>query len=286
MTYLFILVKILAVAYLAAITLIFFMQPNLIYYPDLPSRKIETTPASIGLNYEDVYIDTDDAIKLHGWFISNTMSQRVLLFFHGNAGNISHRLESIKIFHQLGFSVFILDYRGYGQSQGKTTESGTYRDAEAAMNYLLRKRGINENQITVFGRSLGGAVASYTASKHKVAALILESTFTSAPDMASKVLPWPIFPLRLISRFSYNTQKRLASIQCPILIVHSPEDEIIPFSHGNALYQQALDPKQMLTIRGGHNDGFLISGQTYLKGLQNFVASYSSEPDKQDLQKN
>ena len=177
----------------------------------------------------------------------------------------------------MGFSVFILDYRGYGKSQGKASEKGTYHDAEAAMNYLTRQRNIAENNISVFGRSLGGPVAAYVTTKYSISALILESTFSSAPDMASRVVPWPIFPLRLLSRYSYNTAKRLESINCPVLVIHSPDDEIIPFSHGEKLYHAAKQPKVFLQIRGGHNDGFLLSGESYTNGLREFVSGISNK---------
>ena len=270
------LVKVLAIAYIAALVLLYFIQPSLIYYPELPSRKLQSTPQAIGLSYEDISLTTKDQIKLHAWYIPNIKDdkpEKVLLFFHGNAGNISHRLDSINIFFQMGLSVFILDYRGYGNSEGKTSEKGTYMDADAAMEYLTRQRNIDLSNIIVFGRSLGGAVAAYVAERYKVSALVLESTFTSATDMASRVVPWPIFPARLMSRYKYNTAKRIPHIACPVLVVHSRDDEIIPFSHGETLYQLAKEQKQFLPIRGGHNDGFILSGDSYHHGLRQFLNS-------------
>ncbi|MDH5325680.1 MAG: alpha/beta hydrolase [Gammaproteobacteria bacterium] len=266
--------KIAAIAYIAMLALLYFMQPGLIYYPKMPSREIQATPGNLGLAFEDVTLNTRDGISLHAWYIPHPNQNGVLLFFHGNAGNISHRLDSIQLFHQLGFSVFIPDYRGYGRSQGSPSESGTYKDADAAIEYLTQQRGIASETITVFGRSLGGAIAGYTAANYPVAGLILESTFTSAKDMAARVVPWPVFPVRLLSRYSYDSRKRLEQIQCPILIVHSPEDEVIPYAHGLSLYETAQQPKQLLTIHGGHNDGFLLSGDIYKHGLKQFLSNH------------
>ena len=248
---------------------LFLMQARLLYYPNIPSRELTARPNDAGLDYESVSIAASDGVSIHGWFVAAQPEKGTLLFFHGNAGNISHRLDSIKIFHDLGLSTFIIDYRGYGQSQGTISEQGTYLDAEAAWNYLTQKRKIPEQQIIVFGRSLGAAIAAHIALKHKPGGLILESAFTSVPDMAARL--YPAFPVRLLSRFQYNTKKMLLSVASPVLIIHSPDDEIIPFENGLQLYESARDPKEMLRIRGGHNDGFLVSGSTYSGGISKFI---------------
>jgi fermentation-respiration switch protein FrsA (DUF1100 family) len=248
---------------------VFFMQDRLIYYPNLPSRAVTASPRDLGLEYEDVAITTSDNIRLHGWFVPAQKERGVLLFFHGNAGNISHRLDSIEIFHNLGLSILIIDYRGYGKSQGKVSEQGTYLDAEAAWQHLTRKRSIPAENIVIFGRSLGGSIAAYLAARQQPAALILESSFTSVPDMGAHL--YPILPVRLLSRFSYDTQAALKSITCPLLVIHSPHDEIIPFVNGRTLFETANEPKSFLKIRGDHNEGFLASGPIYLKGLDNFI---------------
>jgi fermentation-respiration switch protein FrsA (DUF1100 family) len=248
---------------------LFFTQAKLLYYPNIPSRKLTARPTDIGLDYESVSVTASDGTTIHGWYVASQPEKGTLLFFHGYAGNISHRLDSIGIFHDLGFSTFIIDYRGYGQSQGTISESGTYLDAEAAWDYLTRTRKIPAGQIIVFGRSLGAAVAAHIASEYQPGALILESAFTSVPDMAARL--YPIFPVRVLSRFLYDTKKMLRSVSCPVLIIHSPDDEIIPFENGLQLYESARQPRELLRIRGGHNEGFLVSGPIYSDGINNFI---------------
>ena len=255
--------------YGALCLVLFLMQTKLLYYPNLPTRKLTASPVDIGLDYSSISVNTADGVTIHGWFVPARPEKGTLLFFHGNAGNISHRLDSIKIFHDLGLSTFIIDYRGYGQSQGVISEQGTYLDAEAAWDYLTQTRKIPAQQIVVFGRSLGAAIAAYVASNRKPGTLILESAFTSVPDMAARL--YPIFPVRLLSRFHYNTKKMLRSVSCPVLIIHSPDDEIIPFANGLQLYDSARQPKELFRIRGGHNDGFLVSSSQYSDRLGKFI---------------
>jgi len=250
---------------------LFLMQARLIYYPDTPSRELTASPADIGLTYEPVAIVTSDRITLNGWFVTAREQNGVLLFFHGNAGNISHRLDSLRIFHEMGLAALIIDYRGYGRSQGEISEQGTYLDAEAAWNYLTEEKKVPSDRIVVFGRSLGGAIAAHCAAHHKPGALIIESAFTSVPDMAARL--YPFLPVRLLSRFRYNTLKELQSVNCPVLVIHSRDDEIIPFENGRQLYQAAPEPKRFLETKGGHNDGFLVSGQNYIDGIKSFIAS-------------
>ena len=264
-----------AVTYGALCLFLFLMQSKLLYYPDLPSRKLTASPVDIGLDYSPVTIKTSDGVTIHGWFVAAQSEKGTLLFFHGNAGNISHRLDSIKIFHDLGLSTYIIDYRGYGQSQGVISEQGFYLDAEAAWDYLTQTRKIPAKQIIVFGRSLGAAIAAHIAANHLPGALILESAFTSVPDMAARL--YPVLPVRLLSRFQYNTKKMLRSVSCPVLIIHSPDDEIIPFENGLQLYDSARQPKELLRIRGGHNEGFLVSSSRYSEGLSKFIGTHLPE---------
>jgi fermentation-respiration switch protein FrsA (DUF1100 family) len=257
--------------YSALCLYLYLAQDSLIFFPNTPSRELTASPVDIGLEYESVYIKTGDQVTLHGWFIPASEEKGTLLFFHGNAGNISHRLDSLKIFHDLGLSVFIIDYRGYGRSQGTASEKGTYRDAEAAWNYLTETRKIPSKKIIVFGRSFGAAIAAYSAERLMPGALILESAFTSVPDIATRL--YPILPVKLLSRFQYNTKKSLLSVNCPVLIIHSPDDEIIPFENGLQLYHSARKPKTMLEIQGGHNEGFLVSGKMYIEGIEFFLTT-------------
>lgn len=258
--------------YLLLLAILFLLQSCLIYHPDTPTRAIVATPDSIGLTHEPVKIPTDDGLTLDAWFVPAKDARGVVLFFHGNAGNISHRLQSIRLFNRLRLSTLILDYRGYGQSEGEPSEEGTYRDAEAAWRYLTDQRGIPPKQIVLFGRSLGAAVAAHAAKGRDAGALILESAFTSVPDMASDIY-W-FLPVRWLTRFDYDTEAALASVEIPVMIIHSPDDQIIPFAHGRALFAAAREPKRFLEINGGHNNGFLQSEQQYLEALNAFLAKH------------
>jgi hypothetical protein len=236
-----------------------------------PTRPLVGSPKDIGLDYSSVHLVTDDGVRLHGWWVPADPERGVVLFFHGNAGNISDRLDSIRIFNELGLSVFIFDYRGYGQSEGEPSEQGTYRDGEAAWRYLTEERHIDPARILMFGRSLGAAVAAETALEHKPRALILESAFTSIPAMARASMPW--LPVGPFLRTHYDTLRKIGSVACPVLVVHSRDDEIIPFAQGKALFDAAHEPKAFLELRYGHNEGFILSGNTYTEGLEAFVGS-------------
>jgi len=199
----------------------------------------------------------------------------VILFCHGNAGNISHRLESIQVFHRLGLSTFIFDFRGYGQSEGRPTEQGTYLDAEAAWHYLVRERQMSPTEIIIFGRSLGGSIAAWLAQDHTPKALIIESTFTSVRDIAAELYPY--LPVRWLCRFNYNAMDYLHQLNCPVLIVHSRDDEMISFSHGRRLFETANEPKEFLEIMGTHNEGFMTSAKRYEDGLDSFISKHAGK---------
>jgi fermentation-respiration switch protein FrsA (DUF1100 family) len=261
-----------AVTYGAFALYLFIMQPRLLYYPDMPGREPEATPAAVGLAYEDVALQTVDDIRLHAWFIPAENPRATVLFCHGNAGNISHRLDSIRLLHSLGLQVLIFDYRGYGKSEGRPSEKGTFRDVDAAWHYLREVRGLTEAGIIIFGRSLGAAVAADLASRARPAAVILESAFTSVPDMAAEFYPW--LPVRLLSRYRYDNLGKVARIARPLLLVHSRQDEIIPFAHGERLFGRAREPKQFLELTGGHNDAFQSSRKAYTHGLKSFLDTH------------
>jgi len=259
---------ILAACLYAGITaLVYFRQSSLIYYPNIAGRS----PQQIGLAFEDVELLTEDKVRLHGWFIPSDNARGTLLFFHGNAGNISHRLDSIAIFNRMNLDVFIFDYRGYGQSQGRVSETGTYLDAEAAWFYLVETRAIDADEIIVFGRSLGASIAAWLASRHRPAALILESSFSSVPSMAQRL--YPFLPVKWLSNFSYDTRQYVSRIECPLLVAHSKHDEIIPYAEGRLVFDAAPADKQFLDMRGGHNDGFITTGKAYSDRLSRFIES-------------
>jgi len=265
-----------ALIYGVLVAVMYFAQDRLLFLPNVPGRALQLSPAHLGLAFEDLQLPTEDGETLHGWYIPAAQDARTLLFFHGNAGNISHRLESLAIFHRLGLNVLIIDYRGYGRSTGTPSEAGTYADASAAWRYLTETRALDPARIVLFGRSLGGAVAIELASRVRPAALLVESTFTSVPDMAAQLYPW--LPVRWLARLRYPSQARIARILCPLLVLHSRGDEIIPFTHAQALYAAAPHPKLLFAMRGGHNDGFLATGGAYVDALAAFIAALDTAP--------
>jgi hypothetical protein len=259
---------ILAAVYGGLALLLYVFQSRLVFYPET-GREIVATPAQVGLPYEDIHLNTADRIRLHGWYIPAAQSRGTVLFLHGNAGNISHRLDSLQMFYRLGYSTLIIDYRGYGNSDGAPTEQGTYRDAEAAWRYLTEQRHEPSCRIVLFGESLGGAVAAWLAARQKPAALVIASSFTSVPDLAQQLYPY--FPVSWLTRIRYDTRERLRSVTVPVLIAHSTEDDIIPFEHGRALFAAANPPKQFLELAGGHNDGFIYMRASWVRVLGEFL---------------
>lgn len=258
--------------------LLYLMQGRMVFLANLPGRALTATPGDIGLAYENVSIDTADGERLHGWYVP-AGGNGVVLFFHGNAGNISHRLDSLAIFHKLGLDTLIIDYRGYGESTGSPSEEGTYRDAQAAWDHLVNERGIAPRRIIVFGRSLGGAVGAWLASRTRPAGVIIESCFSSGADMARRL--YPFLPARLITRLRYPVTDYARGISSPLLVVHSRDDEIIPFEMGQSIFDAAPGPKTFLELRGDHNTGFLLSRASYVPALEAFTArSLRSEPLK------
>jgi fermentation-respiration switch protein FrsA (DUF1100 family) len=257
-----------ALFYLGLVLLVYLFQDRLVYFP---LRKLEATPMAIGLAFEDVSIKTDDGITIHGWYIPADSARGTLLFCHGNGGNISHRLTSIRQFHDLRLSVMIFDYRGYGQSEGSPDEEGTYRDAEAVRRYLVDSKGVNPSRLIYFGRSLGGAVAAWLAVKHQPAALILESCFSSIEDVGAHAY-W-FLPVRLLSRYHYPASAYVQQIHVPLLVIHSPEDDIVPYKFGRRLFESANEPKEFLQISGSHNDGYISSSQQYLAAIDRFLGT-------------
>lgn len=259
---------ILAAAYGGLALLLYFSQSRLVFYPET-GREIISTPAGLGLSYEDLRLTTSDGISLHGWFIPAAQPRGTVLFLHGNAGNISHRLDSVQMFHRMGYSTLIFDYRGYGQNSGTPTEQGTYRDAEAAWRYLVEQRQVPACRIVLFGESMGGAIAAWLAARQKPAALVIASGFTSVPDMAQHLYPY--LPAKWLARIRYDTREYLRTVTAPVLIAHSPQDEIVPYALGQALFAAANPPKQFLELAGGHNDGFIFMRESWVGVLREFL---------------
>ncbi len=255
--------------YAALIVFLYFVQSRMLYFP---SRKLVATPAAVGLSYTPVAFTADDGTPLSGWFIPADGATGAVLFCHGNGGNVSYLLDTIEQYHAIGLDVFAFDYRGYGESGGRTTEQGTYQDVQAAWTYLTVQQRRDPSTIVLIGRSLGGAVVAWLAQTVEPRALVLESSFTSVPDIAAHA--YPLVPARLLSRFSYDTQRYLQKVRCPVLVVHSPDDEIIPFEHGRDLYAAAGEPKQFLQLSGRHNDAYFLSHQRYVDGLRAFLNTH------------
>lgn len=259
----------LLVGYVAAAIWIYARQSRRVYRP---WREMVTHPGLHGHPYEDVTLRTDDGILLNAWYVPTPKAQRVLMFFHGNTRNISHFMDSIALFQRLGFSVFLFDYRGYGRSTGTPSERGTYLDAKAAWEYLLRERRLAPDDIVILGRSLGAAIASWIAARHAPHALVLESTFVSLPAVAADHHPW--LPVRLLARYDYPVAENLARIRCPVLVIHSREDEIVGFHHAERLVAAAAGPATLLEIGGRHYDGHRASAGVYEAGLKEFLGRH------------
>mgnify|MGYP001814616303 FL=1 len=259
---------IIVISLLALNVLMYIQQPLMIFYP---MRDVHQAPSDWGMNYDDITLNTTDEVQLNGWYIPHHESKQVLLFFHGNAGNISHRRESIEIFHRLGLNVFIIDYRGYGNSQGKPGEQGLYLDAKAAWQFLIEEKGFSANNIVIFGRSLGGAVAARLAPEVPARGLILESTFSSAKDFANSV--FTILSRLVYLRYDFDVAQNIQRVNYPVLVLHSPDDEIMPFKLGKKVYQAANQPKRFVQMKGDHNYGFILSQPGYGEAIGEWLSS-------------
>ena len=248
------------------------LENSLVFYPD---KSLDDNPSSWNLSYKDVRFVTSDGEKLHGWFFPLSGKTPVLLFCHGNAGNISHRIENVDLLVKRGISVFLFGYRGYGLSSGRPSENGIYTDGMAAYDYLTEMEKVSPDRIGVFGRSLGGAVAIEVALQRKVRCIIIENTFTSIRDMSKTIFPWLLFSPFLPDH--YENSSKIADVSVPKLIVHSRNDEIVPFKMGEELFAAAIGDKIFLPIdEAGHNDIYIIGGKAYLDAVTDFVSSHAS----------
>lgn len=266
-----------AACYLAVVAWVYTSQRRMLY---IPSQSEIGTPGDMGMPYEDVRLTNSLGTRLHGWYVEHETPRFTVLFSHGNAGNISHRLASIRLFRDLGLSVFVYDYSGYGRSGGEPSEEATQADARAAWDWLVREKGSSPESIILFGRSLGGAVsARLAADLHSQgvnpAGMVLESTFTSVPDMGAYIYPW--LPVRLLAKYRYNSKDALESLSLPILFGHSPDDEIIPYAIGRSLYESYGGPKRFLKMRGDHNTGYVLMETVYPAELDRFLHSLEAE---------
>ncbi|MGO8929896.1 MAG: alpha/beta hydrolase [Limisphaerales bacterium] len=240
-----------------------------VYHPD---RVLTATGAALGRPFEDVRFKASDGIELNGWFFpASTNAHRrhlAILLCHGNAGNISHRLDTCVALLATGANVFVFDYRGYGRSQGRPSEEGTYRDAQAAYQWL-RQKGFAGTNIIAFGESLGGAVAVELAVREPIGGLVLQSSFTSITDMGAELFPW--LPVRWLGTIHYDTRSKLPRLHIPVLVMHSPTDELVGFHHGQKNFAAANEPKLFWELRGDHNSP-LADTKHFIAGLEKFLA--------------
>lgn len=236
-----------------------------------PYKEIVATPASIGLSFEDVYFTTADAVRLNAWWVPAAGARATVLVCHGNGGNISYMLYTIRVFHDMKCNVLVFDYRGYGRSSGSPTEEGTYRDVDAAWRFLTETKKISPRSIVVIGHSLGGPIAAWLCQTRQPAALVLQSTFTRAAEVA--IFHFRMAPGVVLFGDTYNTAAYVTRVRCPILVVHSPEDNIVPFDLGEKLYKACPDPKEFLLIHGDHNSAFIESLKQYVPALDRFITT-------------
>ena len=246
-----------------------------------PTKEMVHTPSDMGLYYHDVWLTAQDGAKLHGWFVPGT-SGYTLIWFHGNAGNISYRVDNLLLFNKrLGVSALIIDYRGYGRSEGTPSERGMYMDAEAALEYLRSSAyNVQDDKLIFFGRSLGCAVAVEMATRHKPRAVILESPFTSIEAIAKIARPKPFAFLPLhhvvmwLLKSRFDSLAKMDGIQSPVLILHGSDDDIIGIDMAQELFDAAREPKRFYEIQGaGHNDTYLTGGEGYFDTLREFIDS-------------
>ena len=248
-------------------------EDKLIFHP---SAEIIHTPGQVGLEFQDLFFTTADGVRLNGWFIPHQEARVTLVWFHGNAGNISHRVENIKLLHdKVKVNIFIFDYRGYGRSEGSVSEAGTYQDGVAALQFVRKQLGIEAQNLILFGRSLGAAIATEMASRFDSRGLILESPFVSIREMAKSV--FPLMPIGPLLQTRYDNLEKIVKIKVPLLVLHGDRDEVIPYEHGKRVFAAATGPKDFYAIHGaGHNDTYIVGGDAYFQRLRSFIETVTA----------
>jgi hypothetical protein len=252
--------------YVGLCLLLMWREPDMIF---LPHRQLEATPAQAGWAFEEVRLTTRDGVLIHGWWVPAPNATRTVLFFHGNAGNISHRLEKLGVLRELGANVLLLDYRGYGASTGKPSEAGLYRDADAAYAFLTGTKSVPAPTIVFYGESLGTGVAVELATRQAVGGVVLEAPFTSMADVGREF--YPFLPVRWLVRNKFENLAKIGRIHAPLLLLHSRQDEIFSFRHAERLLAAAQEPKRLVELSGGHNDSFSVSAAVYRQALHEFL---------------
>ncbi len=251
----------------AAFLLLF--ENKIIFHPS-PYPEGFWNPTSLGVPVQDIYFESEDRVKLHAWFIPAPKAVATLLWFHGNAGNLSHRLDNIQRLKRLNLNIFIFDYRGYGRSEGTPDEEGIYKDSRAAYKQVLTMNGVSVDSLFLFGRSLGGICAVETAMNHPASGLILESVFTNSADMSRAIFPF--IPLGWAVRSKLDAVGKVPHLKLAKLFLHGTRDEIVPYDLGRKLFEKAGNPKTFYAIEGaGHNDTYILGGVEYFDVLNRFI---------------
>jgi len=248
-------------------------EDSLIFHP---SAEIVHTPRHAGLEFQDLFFTTVDGVRLNGWFIPHPEARVTMVWFHGNAGNISHRVENIKLLHdKVKINIFIFDYRGYGRSEGSPSEAGTYEDGVAALQFVGKQLGVKTGDLIIFGRSLGAAVAAEMAGRVQSRALILESPFVSIREMAKSV--FPLLPITSLLQTRYDNLEKIVKIKVPLLVIHGDRDEVVPYEHGKRVFAAAPAPKDFYPITGaGHNNTYIVGGDAYFQRLRSFIETVTA----------
>lgn len=256
-------------AYGFLVALVYFTQVIHVYHP---VGHIAHTPADEALEYEDVTLHTADGLSLGAWFVPAEDARGAVLFLQGNAGNRSHRVADLAVFNKLGYATLIVDYRSFGDSEGRPTEEGTYEDARSAWRYLTEERGIPAERIVIFGRSLGASVGAWLAARERPGAVILAAPFTSAADVGAEAFPW--LPVRRLLKYDYDTLAAAPRIQAPTLILHGRSDREVPLAHGEAVFKALTAPREMVVLEGGHNESFDLRNTPYLDAVDGFLTTH------------
>lgn len=261
-----------AAGYLIILLLMYLFQDRLLF---MPASEMVQNPADVGIDAEDLWAETEDGVRIHGWYFPNEEFNNVIVLSHGNAGNISYRVDIARTLLNTGAAVLMYDYRGYGKSEGRPSEQGLYRDILAVTKALMDEKGYASEDIFHYGRSLGGAVAAYAATQIRPGGLVLDSAFINLRMMVGDVYP---FVPSALTKYRFPTESYLRRLNgLPVMIMHSPQDEIIPYHHSERLYEIAGEPKQFIELRGRHNENFYASRELIMKSWGEFMGADNTQ---------
>jgi len=283
-----ILIGLLIVLLLGYASIIIYLKTNeteIVYYEFYGQGPLQSPSDSLELNFQRIELNTEDGLKLIGWIVpsaKDSSSGPWLLFCHGNASDISYPdyILRYKIFNKIGINVLAIDYRGFGESGGKPSEEGLYNDALTAYNYLNKTIKISPERIIIYGHSLGAAVAIDLATKVQAGAIVAKAAFKSVPDMGQQL--YPFLPMNLLVKNKFMSIDKVSSIAYPKLFIHSIEDEIISINDGKALFEKAIQPKSFLQIKGNHDSAPILSEETFIKGLSDFLSGTTATINKNE----